>query len=128
MYEALDKNRVVQNNAALASIFHRMADCYRYLGNDNRFRAIAYEHVAKILQNMKEDIAVYATNIKTLDEIGGIGESIAGKVSEYLYSGKIKTFEQLKKKVPYELLEMMDITGIGPAILKILHEIGRAHV
>ena len=122
MYEALDKNRVVQNNAALASIFHRMADCYRYLGNDNRFRAIAYEHVAKILQNMKEDIAVYATNIKTLDEIGGIGESIAGKILEYLHSGKIKTFEQLKKKVPYELLEMMDITGIGPAILKILHD------
>ncbi len=122
MPEILSKHHVVQNNAALSSIFHHMADCYRYLGNDNRFRAIAYENVAKILHNMKEDIADYATDIKTLDEIGGIGESIAEKIIEYLHTGKIKTFEQLKKQVPYELLELMEITGFGPATLKTLHD------
>ena len=92
----------------LSSIFHHMADCYRYLGNEDRFRAIAYENVAKVLHNMKEDIADYATDVKTLDEIGGIGESIAKKIIEYLKTGKIKTFEQLKKRVPYELLELME--------------------
>ncbi len=107
---------------ALASIFHLMADCYRYLGNEERFRAIAYENVAKILHNMKEDIADYAADVKTLDAIGGIGESIAEKIIEYLRTGKIKTFERLKKQVPYELLELMDITGFGPATLKTLHE------
>lgn len=122
MPEALSKNHVVQNNTVLASIFHHMADCYRYLGNEERFRAIAYENVAKTLHNMKEDIAGYATDIKTLDEIGGIGESIAEKIIEYLHTGKIKTFEKLKKQVPYELLELMDITGFGPATLKILYE------
>ena len=120
--EAISQNQVVQNNVALASIFHHMAECYRYLGNDERFRAIAYENVAKTLHNMKEDIAGYATDVKTLDEIGGIGESIAGKIIEYLHTGKIKTFEKLKKQVPYELLELMNITGFGPATLKILHE------
>jgi DNA polymerase (family X) len=116
------ENTVVQNNAALATIFHRMADCYRYLGVDERFRAIAYENVAKMLHNMKEDIAVYATDIKTLDEIGGIGEGIAKKIIEYLHTGKIETFEQLKKQVPYELLELMNITGFGPATVKLLHD------
>ena len=71
-----------QNNRALSSIFHHMADCYRYLGNDNRFRAIAYEKVSKVLLNMKEDISMYAGNPKTLDEIGGIGESIAIRLAE----------------------------------------------
>lgn len=122
MPESLPGNYVAQNNAALASIFHHMADCYRYLGSEERFRAIAYENVAKILHNMKEDIAGYATDVKTLDEIGGIGESIAEKIIEYLHSGKIKTYEQLKKRVPYQLLELMDITGFGPATLKILHD------
>ncbi len=122
MAETLSKHHVVQNNAALSSIFHHLSDCYRYLGNDNRFRAIAYENVAKTLHNMKEDIADYASDIKSLDEIGGIGESIAEKIIEFLHTGKIITFEQLKKEVPYELLDLMDITGFGPATLKTLHE------
>lgn len=116
------KDRHPQNNMALSYIFHHMADCYRYMGNDNRFRAIAYDKAGKVLSNMKEDIEDYAKDVKTLDEIGGIGESIAKKIIEYLHTGKIKTFEKLKKQVPYELLELMDITGFGPATLKKLHE------
>lgn len=116
------RQSTLQNNIALAVIFHRMADCYRYLGNQERFRAIAYENVSKLLYNMKEDIAVYAKDVKSLDAISGIGESIAEKIMEYLQTGGIKTFEQLKKRVPYKLLELMDITGIGPATLKLLHQ------
>jgi DNA polymerase (family 10) len=126
MPEELTRYHIPQNNAALANIFHHMADCYSYSGKEERFRAIAYENVAKILHNMKEDIATYATDIKKLDEIKGIGESIAEKIIEYLHTGKIKTFEKLKKLVPYELLELMDITGFGPATLKILHD--RLHI
>lgn len=122
MPEMLLKNYVAQNNTALASIFHRMAACYRYLGKEERFRAIAYENAAKILHSMKEDIADYAADIKSLDDINGIGESIAEKIMEYLHTGKIHTFEQLKKKVPYQLLELMDIKGFGPATIKILHD------
>lgn len=103
-------------------IFHSMADCYSYLGKEERFRSIAYENVAKMLHNMTEDIATYATDVKTLDELGGIGESIAEKIIEYLRTGKIKTFETLQKQVPFELLELMNITGFGPATLRSLHE------
>lgn len=113
---------VIQNNTVLARIFQHMADCYRYLGNEERFRAIAYENIARKLFNMKEDIAKYATSVKELDEIGGIGESIAEKIIEYLQTGKIATFEKLKKQVPYELLELMNIAGFGPATLKLLHD------
>jgi len=76
MAETLSQPRMLQNNAALATIFHRMADCYGYLGTQERFRTSAYENVSKILYNMKEDIAQYATDLKTLDDIGDIGESI----------------------------------------------------
>lgn len=113
-----------KNNMALSSIFHQMADCYRYLGAGDRFRAIAYENVSKVLHNMKEDIATHATDTKTLDSIGGIGESIAEKIIEYLHTGHIKTFDELKKRVPFDLLELMDVTGFGPATLRALHEKG----
>lgn len=111
-----------ENNRKLSLIFHHMADCYSYLGKEERFRSAAYENVAKMLHNMSEDIAIYATSIKTLDKLGGIGESIAEKIIEFIHTGRIKTYEKLKKLVPFELLELMNITGFGPATLRTLHE------
>jgi len=122
MKETSHNRKPFKNNAALAQLFHRMSDCYRYLGSAERFRAIAYENAARVLRNMQEDIADYATDIKSLDEIGGIGESIARKIIEFLQTGRVRTFEKLKKQVPYELLELMDISGFGPATLQILHD------
>ena len=59
---------------------------------------------------------------KHFDRIGGIGESIAEnhRIPEYRQDRNI--FEKLKHKVPFELLELMDVTGFGPATLKVLHE------
>lgn len=98
-----------------------MADCYRYLGPKERFRAIAYENVSRVLSNMKEDIAEHAQSVQSLDEVGSIGESIAEKIIEYLKTGRITTFEKLKKQVPFELLDLMDISGFGPATVKQLY-------
>lgn len=112
----------LQNNDMLASIFHQMADCYHYLGKRERFRAAAYDNVSAVLHHMKEDIAHYATDVQTLDQVGSIGESIAKKIIEYLSTGKINAFEKLKKRVPFQLLELLDITGFGPATLRILHD------
>lgn len=119
--ERVHKMNISANNTALAFIFNRMAECYHYLGNKQRFREIAYENVAKVLGNMKEDISYYAGDVKSLDEIGGIGESIAEKIIEFLHTGKIKTFEHLKKIIPYDLLELTDHNGIGAATLRKLH-------
>lgn len=98
-----------------------MADCYSYLGAAERFRSIAYENAAKIMVNMHEDVSNYK-DVTALDALGGIGKSIAAKIIEYLSTGKIKAYEKLKTKVPFELLELMNITGFGPATLRTLHE------
>lgn len=110
------------NNRQLADIFHHMSACYRYLGIDERFRAIAYEKASRTIQGLKDDISIYAKDVKSLDKLNGIGESIAEKIIEYLKTGKIKTYEQLKRKVPETLLDLMDITGFGPSTVKLLHQ------
>ncbi len=112
----------VQHNAELADLFHQMASCYRYLGDEHRFRVMAYEGANRTLNGLKDDISLYAKDVKTLDELHGIGESIGEKIIEYLKTGKIKAFERLKKQVPQGLLELMDVNGFGPATIKILHE------
>lgn len=111
-----------QHNADLAAIFHQMASCYRYLGAKHRFRVIAYDGATRTLSNLKNDISEYVKDKDTLHELHGIGESIGDKIIEYLNTGKIKAFEQLKKKVPEGLLELMDIAGFGPSTVKILHQ------
>ncbi len=111
-----------QHNKALAEIFRQMAACYKYLGQEERFRAIAYDNAARTIESMKDDIALHAHNVKELDELKGIGESIAEKIIEWLSTGRIKTFEKLKKEVPLELLDLMEINGMGPSTLKTLHE------
>jgi len=110
------------HNRELAEIFHHMSAFYRYLGTEQRFRAIAYENASRTVQGLKDDVSVYAKNKKSLDKLHGIGESIAEKIIEYLESGKIKTYEELKRKVPVSVLELMDITGFGPATVKLLHK------
>jgi len=112
----------LRHNKELARIFRQMADCYRYLGPEQRFRAIAYNNASKTLSNMSEPVDVYGHDIKKLDQLKAVGESIATKILEYLDTGTIKTFVELKQEVPFELLELMDIEGIGPATLHILHD------
>lgn len=110
------------SNRQLAAIFHHMSACYRYLGVNERFRAIAYEKASRTILGLKDDISIYAKNVKSLDKLSGIGESIAEKIIEYLETGKIKLYQQLKKKVPETVLDLMDITGFGPSTVKLLHQ------
>jgi DNA polymerase (family 10) len=116
------RNTLKDNNAALTGIFHRMAQCYRYLGEENRFRVIAYEGAARTISSLRNDISHYGIDVKSLDRLKGIGESIAEKIIEYLQTGHIRTYDSLKKKVPESLLELMDISGCGPATVRQLHE------
>lgn len=111
-----------RHNAELATIFHQMASCYRYLGSDHRFRVMAYDNASRTLNGLKDDISIYASDVDELEKLKGIGESIGEKIIEYLDSGRIKTFEKLKKQVPQGLLELMDINGFGPATVKTIHE------
>jgi DNA polymerase (family X) len=110
------------NNKELASIFSQMADCYRYLGPDERFRAIAYAGAAQTLRNMQVPVETLAGDIQQLEDLKSIGKSIAEKIIEFLATGQIQTFEELKKKVPLPLLELMDIEGFGPATLRLLQD------
>ena len=108
-------------NKELAKIFKSMSNIYQYMGGEERFRALAYQKVARVLNNLPEDVSVYIQN-DTVEDIPGVGEGIADKIREFIKSGKIKRYEELKKTVPVDLLEMMEITGFGPQSLKRIHE------
>src|ERR1035437_8892604 len=115
-----------ETNKSISKIFSDMAAIYKFIRPDERFRSGAYNKASKIIGSLPEDVSVYLKN-NSLHELPGIGESMAEKILEYVKTGKIKMFEQLKKTVPQELIGMMEIKGFGPQSLKQIHEQLKIH-
>ena len=107
-------------NKNLANIFANMAALYQLLNGENRFRTRAYQNASRVLDNMSEDVGEHL-NQQELENMHGIGESIAEKIIEYAETGKIAQYEALKDQVPTGFIELLDVEGIGPKTLNQLH-------
>ncbi|MDO9125224.1 MAG: PHP domain-containing protein, partial [Deltaproteobacteria bacterium] len=81
----------------------------------------AYRKASRILGDLTQDIEEI-TERGELKDIPGIGEGLAKKIEEYLKTGKVSKFEEVKKGVSDELIAMMDIPGIGPKTLALIHK------
>ena len=107
-------------NKEIADIFERMADILEFKG-ENPFKISAYRKASRIIGDLTQDIEEIAEKGR-LKEVPGIGEGMAEKVAEYLKIGKISKFEEVKKGVSDELIAIMDIPGMGPKTLSLLHK------
>jgi len=108
-------------NKELGKIFKDMSHIYQYKNGKQRFRALAYEKASRIISDLQDDVTTY-TKKDQLEEIPGVGSSIAEKINEYIKTGKIRKFESLKKTVPIDMLALMNIAGFGPQSLKLIHQ------
>ncbi len=106
-------------NKEIANIFRKMAAIYEFL--DDRFRAMAYQRAANIIEDLPDDIRHYLETGE-IYKIRGIGPSIALKIEEYIKTGKIQKYEELKKLIPEDFLELVDLPGIGPKTLKRIYD------
>ncbi len=107
-------------NKELSDLFEKMADILEFKG-ENPFKISAYRKASRIIGDLTQDIEEIAESGK-LKGVPGIGEGMAQKVVEYLKTGKISKFEEVKKGVPDELIAIMDIPGMGPKTLSTLHK------
>lgn len=100
-------------NLEIAKIFEELADLHEILGIEWKPRA--YRNAARSIQDA-EDVEKLCKKggKKALMELPGIGEGMAAKIEEYLKTGKIREYEQFRKKIPQGVLEMMNIMGMGP--------------
>jgi len=106
----------------LAKIFNDMA---RYLYMEEvPFKPQAFERAAESLESLEEDVGeIYKKGgIKALQEIPGVGKSIAGHIEEYLKNGKIKDYEKFKKRLPLKMDELVRVEGLGPRKIKVLYQ------
>ena len=112
----------MKKNQDIANILRKIAN---YLAmEDVIFKPYAYQKAAFALENLKQDVEdIYKKGEKKgLENISGIGKNIAKKIEEYLKTGKIKYYQDLKKKMPVNIEELMIIEGLGPKMIKVLYQ------
>ncbi len=109
-------------NQEIAKILYQLAE---YLEMDGvAFKPQAYEKAGLVLETLDSDVEdVYKKNgFGGLKKIPGVGESIAEKIEEYLKTGKIKYYEDFKKKTPVDFEGLSAVEGLGPKKIKALYE------
>lgn len=91
---------------------------------DVPFKPRAYEKVALVIGGLEEEVGeIYEKGgLKALQEIPGVGVSIAEKIEELLRTGRSKYYEKLKRKTPINLAELGQIEGLGPKSIKKLYQ------
>ncbi len=100
-------------NSEIAEIFYEMADLLEMQGV--QWKPRAYRNAARAVDAAEDiEIILQKGGRKALLEIPGIGESIAGKIIEYIETGRIKEYEKLTEKLPEGVHAMMHIMGVGP--------------
>ncbi len=109
-------------NQEIAQIFYEIASFLEMEGV--AFKPYAYEKVALALEGLEENVeGIYKRDgLKGLEKITGVGKSIAERIEEYLKTGKIKYYEELKKKTPVNIGELTAVEGLGPKKVKVLYQ------
>ncbi|MGB9791578.1 MAG: DNA polymerase/3'-5' exonuclease PolX [Thermacetogeniaceae bacterium] len=108
------------NNWEIAQIFLEIADLLDILG-ENPFKSRAYRKAAQVLQNSSLDVE-YLVKEDRLKEIPGIGAALGEKIRELVTTGKLRYYEELKKKVPEGLRHLLRIPGVGPKTVQVIYK------
>ncbi|MCJ7443318.1 MAG: DNA polymerase/3'-5' exonuclease PolX [Methanotrichaceae archaeon] len=107
-------------NREVAKILYDMAELLE-LKAENRFKIIAYGRAARAIEGLKEDIVVICRKGQ-LESVPGVGKAIAQKIEEYLRTGKIQAHQGLLRETPAGLAELLQIPGLGPKTIYMLHD------
>jgi len=110
---------VARVNDAVAELFQEYADLIAITGGE-AFRARVYEKAARSIAGYPGDVA--KLDRKALEQIPNVGGSTAGKIQEYLSTGRIEAVEKLRGRIPAGVRELTRIPGLGPKRAVALYE------
>ena len=91
------------------------------LKGENPFKTRAYQNGARTLENLSEPLDQLIEE-KGLGKIKGIGSALAEKITELATTGKLDYYDNLKDSIPEGLIAMLNIPGLGPKKVKVVHE------
>lgn len=108
------------HNEDIAAAFDEIADLLE-IENANPFRVRAYRNAALTLRGLPQQVARWVAENRELEELPGIGESLAKKIREFLLTGHLKALDKLHREVPPSVEALLKIPGLGPKRVRQLY-------
>jgi DNA polymerase (family 10) len=108
-------------NADAARILARIATMLEIQGA-NPFRVRAYREGARVVEAQGEPVAKLADEEGALEALPGIGKDLAGKIRDIIRTGTTQVYEEMKAKIPVEVVALTELQGLGPKRVKTLFE------
>jgi DNA polymerase (family 10) len=108
-----------ENNQRLAELFRSMADLLS-AQRANPYRVRAYRRAADALLAIDEDVTALVER-QGLEEIDGIGADLAKKIEEFLETGTVRAYEELKTPLPMEVKSWASLPGLSESLVTYLY-------
>ncbi len=102
-------------NKRIGEIFNEIADIIEIEDSKRIFEIRAYRKAALTISELQEDVAdiLLRKGVGGLMELPGIGDGLARKIMEYIETGHMKKYDELKKKYPIDFSNLTKIRGMG---------------
>ena len=101
-------------NPEIADAFDEVADLLEFT-DANPFRVRAYRNAARTLRDLPEPAAAIVADAgRSLTDIEGIGDDLAGKITALVQKGELPIRDELRAKVPPSALSLLRVPGLGP--------------
>ncbi len=108
-------------NADASRILARLATMLEIDGA-NSFRVRAYREGARVVESQGEPIATLAAEEGALEALPGIGKDLAQKIRDIVETGTTPLYEEMKEKIPLDVVALTELQGLGPKRVKTLFE------
>ena len=107
-------------NGEIAEAFEELASLYE-LDGAVVYRVGAYRNAAKAIREAGVSVEDMARQGR-VEELSGVGKTIAEKIDALLETGSIPAAEKLKGRIPSGLVEVTRIPGLGPKRARLLYD------
>lgn len=109
------------HNQDIAAIFDEIADLLE-IDDANPFRVRAYRNASRTVNNLAQQAAAMVEAGDDLTEISGIGDALAKKIEAIVETGTVKALDDLRKKLPPGITDLLRLPGLGPKKVKTLYK------
>lgn len=108
------------NKRDIAAVLEEIAFLLELKG-ENPFKVKAYAAGARVIESLPEEPAVLVQK-GILRNVKGIGEGLAGAVTELVTTGASTLHREVKASFPAGVMEMAGISGLGPKKIKAVYD------
>src|SRR5271165_5213000 len=109
----MDKERVASALSEIGTLLE--------LQGEGTFRCLAYHNAARAIESLETDLATLVRENR-LGDIRGIGETLKEKITTLVQTGQLPFLEELRRKTPPGLVQMLRVPGLGPKKVKALYD------